>query len=241
MYFRSILLMFLFSCVAICANAQQLLNISGIIYKKSYSERVAQVMVTNTTRKIMATSNNQGEFHIQAAKGDTLFFQKAEHTSQYYVISGPYDVNIYMQPNITLGEVTVREQSKKQELDDVLNQYRKQGTFTNGNNPKALSFLSSPLTGVYELLGAAPKRARHFKEYSKHELEQNEINKRYNKAVIKKLTPLPDNEIEDFMNYYSPSYQAIKEWNDYDLINYVRKSYEYYKDNKSTLKLKKLY
>jgi hypothetical protein len=240
MYFRSILLIVLCSCVAFGANAQ-LLTISGIIYKKNYSERVAQVMVTNTTKKILTTSNNQGVFHIQAAKGDTLLFQKAEHTSQTFVISGPYDINIYMQPNITLGEVTVREQSSKQELDDVLNQYRKQGTFTNGEKPKALSFLGSPLTAMNELFGTSAKRARHFKEYSKNELDQIEVNKRYNKSAIKKLTPLPDNEIEDFMNYYSPSYQAIKEWNDYDLINYIRKSYDYYKDNKNTLKLKKLY
>ncbi len=241
MYFRSILLIFSCSCIALSANAQ-LLNISGIIYKKSYNEKVAQVMVTNTTRKILATSNNQGVFHIQAAKGDTLLFQKAEHTSQTFVISGPYDVNIYMQPNITLGEVTVREQSKKQELDETLNQYRKQGVFANGK-PKALSFLGSPLTGMYELLGTGPKRARHFAEYSKNELQQIEINKKYNKAAIKKLTPLPDEEIEDFMNYFSPSYEAVKNWNDYDLINYIKKSYDYYKDNKEILKLqnKKLY
>ncbi len=243
MYFRSTFLILFFSCIAFCADAQQLLKISGTIYKKSYNERVAEVTVTNTTRNLSAKSNNLGVFNIQAAKGDTLLFQKYEFTAQTFVISGPYDINIYMQPIIVLKDVTIREKSRRQELEETQDQYRKQGVFANGKKPKALQVLGSPLTGVYELFGKGPKQARHFAEYSKHELEQIEINKKYNKAAIKKLTPLPDEEIEDFMNYFSPSYAAVKEWNEYDLINYIRQSYDYYSKNKASLKLneKRLY
>ncbi len=243
MYFRGTILILLFSCIAFCANAQQLFKISGTIYKKSYNERVAGAMITNTTKKLYATSNNVGVFSIQAAKGDTLLFQKSEFSSQTFVISGPYDINIYMQPIIVLQDVTIREKTRRQELEETQDQYRKQGVFANGKKPKALQLLGSPLTGMYELFGKAPKQARHFAEYSKHELEQIEINKKYNRAAIKKLTPLPDEEIEDFMNYFSPSYAAVKEWNDYDLIKYIKESYEYYSKNKAVLKLneKRLY
>lgn len=243
MYFRSSLLILFFSCIAMHANAQQLLSISGTIYKKNYSERVAEATVTNISKKLLASSNNVGVFHIKAALGDTLLFQKKEFSSQTFVVSGAYDINIYMQPIIVLQDVIIREKTRKQELEETQDQYRKQGIFANGKKPKALSMLGSPLTGMYELFGKGPKQARHFAEYSKHELEQIEINKKYNKAAIKKLTPLPDEEIEDFMNYFSPSYAAVKEWNDYDLINYIRTSYEYYSKNKGALKLneKRLY
>src|SRR4051812_24491124 len=100
MYFRSTLLIVFFCCAAFCADAQQLLKISGTIYKKSYNERVAGATITNTTKKLSAISNNLGVFTIQAAKGDTLLFQKSEFSSQTFVISGAYDVNIYMQPII---------------------------------------------------------------------------------------------------------------------------------------------
>ena len=243
MYLRSTLLLVFFCCIALCVNAQQLLKISGIIYTKGYNDRVAGATIINIGSKLSVTSDNLGVFHIQAAKGDTLHFQKNEYTSQTFVVSGSYDINIYMQPNIVLQDVTIREKSRKQELEETQDQYRKQGVFANGKKPKALSMLGSPITGMYELFGKAPKQARHFAEYSKNELQQIEINKKYNKAVIKKLTPLPDDEIEDFMNYFSPSYAAVKEWTEYDVIKYVQQSYEYYSKNKASLKLseKKLY
>src|SRR4051812_34165420 len=129
MYFRGIVLFVFCTCFTFCASAQQLLSISGIIYKKSYNERVAQANVTNPSRKLSAMSDNLGVFHIKAATGDTLLFKKEGFTTEYFVISGPYDINIYMRPVIVLKEVTVKEQSRKQEINEALGQYRKQGVF----------------------------------------------------------------------------------------------------------------
>ena len=240
MYFRYTFLIFFCCCITLCATAQQLFTVGGIVYKKNYTDRIAQINVTNINRKTAASTDNFGVFHIQVAKGDTLLFKKTDYTTQFFVISGTYDINIYMQPVYMLNEVTVKEQSKRQELADVMSQYRKEGTFANGK-PKALSFLASPLTGMYELFGKTPNRARHFKEYSKDELEHIEISKKYNKGVVKQITNMPDEELEPFMNAFTPSYQDIIAWNDYDIINYVRKSYEYYKNNKGQLQLQKLY
>ncbi len=240
MYLRGIVLFFFCTLFTLCAAAQQLFTVSGIIYKKSYNERVAQVNVTNAARKLSAMSDNQGIFHIQAAKGDTLLFKKDEFTTEFFVISGTYDINVYMRPVIVLKEVTVREQSRKQELNDALNQYRKQGSFYDGK-PTALSFLASPVTGVYELFGKTPNRARHFKEYTKNELEQLEINKKYNKTIVKQITKMPDEDLDGFMHTFTPAYEDVKEWTDYELINYIKKSYEYYKVNKNNLQPPKLY
>ena len=240
MYFRYTFLILFCCCFALSIQAQQLFTIGGIVYKKNYTDRIAQVQVTNSTKKTNTLTDNFGVFHIQAATGDTLLFRKIDLTTQYFVISGAYDINIYMQPVYTLNEVTVKEQTKKQELNDVLNQYRKQGTYADGK-PKAMSFLASPLTGMYELFGKNPGRARRFKEYSKNELEHLEISKKYNKGVVKKLTNLPDDEIEDFMNTFSPSYEIVKDWNEYDVITYINKSFKYFQENKANLKLQKLY
>ena len=240
MHFRYTFLILFSCCLTLCAHAQQLFTIGGTVYKKNYTDRIAQVQVTNSSKKTTAVTDNFGVFHIQAATGDTLLFRKFDLTPQYFVISGAYDINIYMQPVYKLNEVTVKEQTKKQELNDVLGQYRKQGTFADGK-PKALSFLASPITGMYELFGKNPGRARRFKEYSKIELEHLEISKKYNKSVIKKLTNLPDNEIEDFMNAFSPSYETVKDWNEYDVITYINNSFKYFQENKANMKLQRLY
>ena len=240
MYFRYTFLLLFSCCFTLCAHAQQLFTIGGSVYKKNYTDKIAQVQVTNISKKLNTLTDNFGVFHIQVAKGDTLLFKKPDFTPEYFVISGSYDINVYMQPVYVLNEVTVKEQSKKQELNDALNQYRKQGVYADGK-PKALSFLASPITGMYELFGKNPGRARRFKEYSKNELEHLEISKKYNKSVIKKLTNMPDNEIEDFMSFYSPPYEIVKNWNEYDVITYINKNYKYFQENKANLKLQRLY
>lgn len=239
MYSRYIFLVIL-SCFTLGVHAQQLFTVGGSVYKKNYTDKIAQVQVTNISKKLNTLTDNFGVFHIQAAKGDTLLFRKPDFTPEYFVISGAYDINVYMQPVYTLKEVTIKELSKRQELNEALNQYRKNGVYADGK-PKALSFLASPITGIYELFGKDPGRARRFKEYSKTELEHLEVSKKYNKTIVKKLTNIPDNEIEDFMSFYSPSYEIVKNWNEYDVITYINNSYKYFKENKANLKLQKLY
>jgi hypothetical protein len=240
MHFRYTILIIFSCCFTFLASAQQLFTVGGTVYKKNYTDRIAQVQITNATKKTYTVSDNFGVFHIKASTGDTLVFKKEEFATQFAVIAGAYDINIYLQPNIRLAEVTIKEMSRKQELNEALGQYRKQGVFSDGK-PKALSFLASPITGVYELFGKAPARARKFKEYSKNELEYLEISKKYNKTIVKQLTSLPDNEIEDFMNAFSPSYETVKGWSEYDVITYIKSSFEYYKVNKASMKMQRLY
>jgi hypothetical protein len=42
------------------------------------------------------------------------------------------------------------------------------------------------------------------------------------------------------MNYYTPTFDELKGWNDYDLISHIQKSYEYYKNSGEKEKLELL-
>ena len=70
------------------------------------------------------------------------------------------------------------------------------------------------------------------------------VDKRYTKELVKSVTKMSSNdEVEKFMVAYRPSYDNMKEWNDYQLIQYIKKSYNYYlkiKDRPEA-KLQKLY
>jgi hypothetical protein len=185
-------------------------------------------------------SDELGIFTIKASIGDTLLFTKTDYTSLKQVINSANDLIIYMQPVIKLNEVKVAEKSKRQELNEVMDEYRSQGTFYNGK-PPAWSFINSPITGLYELFGRTPGNARRFLAYSKEELETNEVNRRYNKNLVKRVTNLPDNDVQAFMESYKPSYEDVKSWNDYELITHIKRAFEYYKTNKGKMKMQKLY
>ncbi len=230
MYYRFPLLLIACICSALIASAQEF-TLKGVISKKSTPERIGQVLIKNLKTNSLMISDDLGWFSIKASAGDTLFFTKEEFTPQKVVVLNNSDMPVYMQPVIKLAEVKVLGQTKKQELNAIMNDYRKQGTYYSGK-PPVLSFLSSPITGLYELFGKTPGRARRFANFAKGEAEQAEINRRYNVYFVKQYTKLPtDSAARRFMNYYTPSYEDLKGWTDYDLIKQMQKSYEYYKNS----------
>jgi hypothetical protein len=84
-------------------------------------------------------------------------------------------------------------------------------------------------------VGTGPREARHFATYSKNEQEEAEISRRYSPALVKRVTNAPDSTIKQFMQYYRPTYDDIKRWNDYDLMKQVKRKFDYYDANKQRL------
>jgi len=227
----------LFTTIAFCClhgvtYAQQVLTIKGIVFKKSSSERIAQALVTDQNSQVVMMSDELGGFTIKAAIGDTLLISKNSFTTQKRVITNGDDIAIYLQPVIELNQVVIKDQTQKQELNDVMKQYRSNGIFNDGKSLPVWNFINSPLTGLYNLFGKEPAQARRFAAFSKNELETTEVNKRYTKDLVKRVTNLPDEEIPKFMFAFTPSYEDLKEWNDYQLITYIKKSLAYYKKHK---------
>lgn len=218
----------------------QTVSIKGAIYKRISSDKLAQVLITNQKSKTIAVSDDLGGFNINAAVGDTLIFTKRDYTPQKQAATD-YGMVVYMQPELKLAEVSVVGQTKRQELGSIMNDYRKQGTFYNGK-PPALAVLASPLTGIYELFGKTPGRARRFAAFTKREIEATEVDRRYNSNFVMRATGLQDTvAVKKFMEYYRPSFEDLKQWSDYDLIKQIKKSYEYFQKNGDQVRLQKLY
>ncbi|RYU86884.1 hypothetical protein EWM62_17180 [Mucilaginibacter terrigena] len=226
-------------CFTFLVSAQQTV-IKGAIYKRISSVKLTEVLVTNMRTKGVTECDGLGNFSISANVGDTLLFTKRDYTPQKQEATN-YGMIVYMQPEVRLNEVRVIGQTKKQELTEIMGDYRKQGTFYNGN-PPALSMLVSPLTGIYELFGKTPGRAKRFAAFSKRELEASAVDRRYNKPLVMRVTGVTDSvTVQKFMEYYRPSYEDLKTWNDYDLIQKVKTQYEYFKKNGDKDGLQKLY
>lgn len=222
------------------AKAQEMFAVKGVISRTVSVVRIAQVQITNMRTREIGMSDDLGWFSIKAAVGDTLLFSKMNFTDQRVVITAKGDIPVYMQPVIQLDQVTIKGQTKKQELKEVMGDYRKQGIYYDGK-PPVLSFLTSPLTGIYELFGKGPGQARRFAAFSKEELKYAEVRRRYNVAVVMRVNNITDTAVaKGFMDYYTPSYEDLKEWNDYELIRQIKKSYDYYDKSEDKKKLEQL-
>jgi hypothetical protein len=225
------------------ARAQQVLDIRGIIFKKNASERVAQALITDEKSQVVMMSDELGGFTIKASIGDTLLITKNNYAPEKVAVVNANDLIIYMQPVRQLKEVVIKEQSQKQELNEVMKQYGSQGIFNDGKSLPFWQFVNSPITGLYNLFGKTPARARRFAEFAKDEQQASVIDKRYTRELVKSITKLSDDDADKFMATYRPSYEDMTEWNDYQLIQYIKKEFAYYQKNKDRpeAKLQKLY
>lgn len=225
------------------AFAQQEFELKGVIFQKQNNFRVANALILNLKNKQAVNTDYTGSFSIKAALGDTLKITKKDYADNYYVVENQKDAVIQLSQIIQLNEVRIVGQSKKQELDEAMRQYRGQGSFYNGKPPISLfsPFSGSPITGFYELFGKTPKQAKHFQEFSKNEIRESAVDKRFSKSLIKQVTDLREEQIQPFMDSYRPSFDQLSAWNDYDLIDYVKKSAQGFKEGKGLPPLKKLY
>jgi hypothetical protein len=222
-----------FCCVSNVLMAQQSLTVRGIVFMKSSTERVSQVVITDLNNKNIMMSDDLGMFSIITAIGDTLLFTKKEYTPLKVTVQNKDDLSLFLQPVVQLNQVTIKGETEKQELNDVMKQYHSEGLFNDGKSLPFWDALNSPVTELYNLFAKAPADARRFAAFSKNEVESSEVNKRYTRELVKSVTKLPDDEVLKFMQFYSPSYQDIKEWNDYQLISAIKKNLVYYQHAKS--------
>ncbi len=179
-------------------------------------------------------SDELGWFTINAAVGDTLLFSKNDYTDQKIAIKSPGDIPVYLEPVIKLAEVRILGQTKKQELQDIMKDYNHKGFYYDGKPPIG-SLLMNPLNDLSLLFGKTAKEVRRFKAFSKDEIEYADIHRRYTKALVMRATNASDSTAKKFMEYYTPTSEDLKVWNDYELIKQIKKSYEYYDSNKSRI------
>jgi hypothetical protein len=177
--------------VSLNAAGQKIFTVKGVTSKNGGGERVPQVLIKNLRNNDIIMSDELGWFSIQAAIGDTLLFKKKDYTEQKVAIKTTADIPVYMQPVIAIAEVTIKGESKKQELNDVLKDYDRKGIYYNGN-PPLMSILMNPLNDLHLLFGKDAANLRRFKTDAKEELQYDAVQRRYTLKLVKEVTRAPD-------------------------------------------------
>jgi hypothetical protein len=217
--------------VTFSVSAQnQEFTLQGITFRKNATQRLAKVLVANAKNNAIVTTDELGLFRIRCALGDTLLFRQKDYADQKVLVTNQIDLMIYLVPVINLTEVEIKDASKKQQLAGVMKEYNSHGIYNSGHNT-LLGAAGSPLNALYNVLGSGPKQARRFQKYSKVELEQSEVDRKFTRKLIKQIIDIKDEKIQLFIDNYRPSYEDVKHWNDYDMINYIKKSFKDFEGN----------
>lgn len=198
-------------------------NIQGVIFEAGTSIRVPRADISNSSHQITSRTDGMGVFLIPASIGDTLKISKEGFSDQSIVVSSLKDMAIHLLKPIRLNQVTITGQSKKQELDEIKREYRRKGSYHAGK-PPLLSYVFTPLTAIYELIGKTPGQARRFNQFYSRELQDTEIDRRFNASTVKPLTLYEGKDLQNFLETYRPAFSELSGWADYDLVKYIRES-----------------
>jgi hypothetical protein len=221
----ALLLLAVFPFSAVLAQADFM--VKGVVMENGTMNRIALAEITNKRNNFVVGSNDMGLFEIKASVGDTLVIVKRDFSDREIKVIGPTDVVVKLN-RTTLNTVNIYGQSKKQEMNQIKQDFRDKGSFYAGK-PPLLSYVFTPLTALYELFGKTPRNAKRFNKYYNTELQQGEIDDFFNESLIQKETDLRGKDLEDFMLNYRPDYEQAKKWTEYDAIKYIKDNYAKYK------------
>jgi hypothetical protein len=229
---RSIFFLFLIFFSFNALLAQEIFSVKGIIFQQENKQRVTDVKILNLRSDINTLSDEWGNFTIDCSVGDTLIFKKDSFQELIKIISAKQNLVIYLQQGVLLKEIVVKEQSKASEQKEIMDGYRSKGIYFNGNPPLLFS-LFHPLTAIHELLSKDAKDAKRFANYIGRENAESAVDGKFNKYLIQQYTSIDEKDIAEFMFLYRPKPEEIRIWNEYDMINYLKKSFKSYQEYKS--------
>lgn len=209
--------------------SQEHFIIKGIIFNQTNTVRIENAVIYNMQSNEEAFSDEWGTFSIKIKLGDSLKIFKNNFQENIVIVNKKQNLVVNLKPTYQLNEVIVSSQSTKQMQQEILEGYRAKGVYNNGNIP-FLMYIFNPLTALQNLIGADAKNARNFNNYIKRENKEQFIDAKFNKDVIIKNVPVKENELVEFMYKYRPKYEDVIYWNEYDAINYIKKSYTQYKN-----------
>lgn len=223
-------------CCTLSSEAYAQGTLQGVIFRKGSSTRVSNTKVYNKSSGYTILTDKLGLFTIAASQSDTLLITHSGYLDQEIIVTDYRDLFVYLQPSTLLSEVTIRGETLEEGLKEVRNSYRSKGIYYKGKPPiwLLLPFGGSPVTFFYELFSKDGKRARRFERFAGNELDYYAVAKRFNNTSIKSIVPIADTELEAFKSAYWPKTEQFYSWSEFDLLKYIKKSYEEFKKTSIT-------
>lgn len=204
---------------------------NGAILDFDDSKRITGAVIKNLRTNESVHSNTMGLFSIHAIAGDTVQISKSDYITSKTVVKANEDLIVRMHSSFQLKEVNVYGQSKKDQLEDVMEDFRKKGDYYNGKKPPPLAYVLSPVSALYSLFGKTPKNARKFQSYMNAEIEESLIDRKFTIQLVQSITNLNDKDLKNFMSLYRPSYREVENWNDYDAQVYIKSAFERFEES----------
>jgi hypothetical protein len=213
-----------------------------------FSKKPLDAVTVQTNSGHFSISDSVGNYTIEVTKKDSLWFSYLNKQTMKYSVDtimhpDNFDIALYVDAR-WLPDVKVATRNYKS--DSIINRetyanafnYRKPGLRLSQSNPSTYS--PGGLTAGFDLDEIINsfrfRRNRQMLSFQQRLIQEEHdkyIDHRYTKYLVKKLTGLDGKQLEDFMNYYRPSYDEVLVLNDLELGYYIEQCYKDYKLQKN--------
>lgn len=233
----------------VCSLLAQVRPIQGIVFDKDSKQRLTRVYIYNTRTGEGFYNTTKGEFKTNVQDGDVLVAALQGYGVDTVNVRSENTILFYLKRNViqlqevvvkdTLGSPSDRLKAKIEEYNSAYSKGKVGDVFSmGGSNGGGGAGLS--IDALYSLLSRQGRNARQLQKIIERDYRDAMIEYRFNKTLINKVTGLSGEKLIDFKQQYKPGYYFILEANDYDLIEYIKKSYVSYLEDPSAFRLQPL-
>ena len=259
MYFRLVYMQFkipftyffilaLMSFVNVC-KAQDKTLVAGFMLDETSFEPVPLANISIHPVGTKYISNRKGLFKIFISGTDSVYISaigfKSKNFAASEIIPKNIDdtIRIYLRPIVyKLKDVNVVYTNRKRDSiarlvaeilknDPLLNNYDRVI-----NRPKGT--IRNPLTAMYEAWSKEGEDMRKFEDFLQYAEQQRAIDKRYNKKIIKNITDIDEEDLDEFIMFCKMDRIFILTAQEYDLVEAIKKCGENFNIQKSREKTK---
>lgn len=221
-------------------TAQAQYRVKGTVFDNTGSFPIEAVSVMGTNGALTVTDSS-GRYSIQVREQDSIWFSyQGKPTPKYAVLNiqdvNRFDLALKIKLDI-LPEVRIRT---RRYYDDSLENRRNYAKVFDYNKPSLGSMTSVGPTGagidVNELIRLFQFRKNksmlRFQQRLILEEQDKFIDRKFNKPLVRLLTGFKDDELQQFMQAYRPTYEFAAMATDYDFRRFIKIAAAEYRKSK---------
>lgn len=210
------------------------------MYDSSRTIPIEAVTVLATNGKVTMTDST-GRYQVDVRERDSIWFSyQGKPTPKYPVLKiadvTQFDIALRLKVDV-MQEVRIRTRSYKADSIQNRKDYKKIFDFQRPNlgtmtsiGPMGAGIDINELIRLFQFRrNAATVR---FQQRLVQEERDKFIDRRFNRILVRRLTNLEDEQLEEFMKTYRPDFEFASATSDYDFQSYIKRAAENYKMKK---------
>jgi hypothetical protein len=209
------------------------------VYDITKTNPVEAVSVVSTSGRGTIT-DSLGRYSLVVNETDSIYFSFLNKATPKYAISSiqnlsSFDISIQKKvqqlPNVLVKQRNYRMDSLQNRLDyEKIFNYKKPGLSTSLNPSPGNVAVGLDLDELINMFKFRKnKRMVSFQNRLVKEEKEKYISHRFNKGLVRKLTSLPDPEIDSFMLEFRPTFDMATQFNELEFGQFIVEAFKYYK------------